>query len=72
MLIIEIHPNDGEGLLSELNAATEGMMAIALNEVGSLGWHRAHLRQQAAFATWLRYLTRDPAVKRQTSGSAAA
>jgi hypothetical protein len=72
MSLIEIHPNDGESLLSELNAATEQMMAIALHEVGNSDWHRAHIRQQAAFATWLRYLRRDPAVKRQQLGSAAA
>jgi hypothetical protein len=72
MSINEIHPEDGQGLLCELNATTEEMMSIGLNQVGKAGWHEAHRRQQAAFACCLRYLRREPEMILKTSGSAAA
>ncbi|MDB6048646.1 MAG: hypothetical protein JWR17_1392 [Pseudomonas sp.] len=72
MLINEIHPEDGQGLLCELNAATEEMMSIGLNQVGNASWHEAHRRQQNAFACWLRYLRREPEAMLKTPGSAAA
>ncbi|MEQ7918310.1 hypothetical protein ABQX22_03895 [Xanthomonas sp. WHRI 1810A] len=69
---IEIHPQDSQRLLCELNRATTAMMEIGLSQVGSADWHEAHLRQQQAFASWLRYLRRDPLPKGRTTDLVAA
>jgi hypothetical protein len=69
---IELPTQDSQKLLCELNKATSAMMSIGLDQVGSPGWHEAHLRQQQAFADWLRYLRRDPISKTKPSGLAAA
>jgi hypothetical protein len=69
---VEIHTQDSQKLLCELNKATSAMMLIGLDQVGSAGWHEAHLRQQQAFAVWLRFLRREPASRIKAAGSAAA
>ena len=69
---VEIHTQDSQKLLAELNRATAAMMLIGLDQVGSAGWHEAHLRQQQAFAVWLRYLRRDPLTRTKPTGLAAA
>lgn len=68
----EMPTQDSQKLLCELNQATAAMMLIGLDQVGSPGWHEAHLRQQQAFAVWLRYLRRDPASRIKPNGLAAA
>ena len=48
-------PN-AHALITELDAATERMMALSADKVGSLEWRRACDRQRLAFRCWLDYL----------------
>ena len=59
----ELNSEDSGGLLNELNRATTDLMAIDIKQFGSEEWHKAHQRQQEAFAIWLRYIRRDPIFK---------
>ncbi|WP_268796488.1 hypothetical protein [Pseudomonas huanghezhanensis] len=68
----EIHPEDSQRLLCELNRATAQMMLIRLDEVGTRQWHEAQLCQQQAFDNWLRYLRRGPAAVTDVRTAAAA
>ncbi len=43
-------------LVKELDHATELMMSIPVEQVGSLHWKEAFVRQQSAFRTWREYL----------------
>lgn len=69
---VEMLTQDSQKLIGELNRATTAMMLIGLDQVGSPEWHEAHLRQQQAFAVWLRYLRTDPNSRVKSTGLAAA
>lgn len=53
-LILDM-PN-GRELIDELDLATEHMMAIPIESVGSEHWQAAFNRQQQAFKQWREYL----------------
>lgn len=54
-------------LISELDQATEQMMAIPVEHIGGAQWEEARVRQQSAFRKWRDYLYRKaderPAVR---------
>jgi hypothetical protein len=60
MLASDIHSENSEDLLNELNQATAELMLIDKTSFGGRQWQTAHRRQQAAFGAWLRYIRKDP------------
>jgi hypothetical protein len=60
MLASDIHSENSKDLLNELNQATAELMSIDKTSFGGRQWQTAHLRQQAAFGAWLRYIRKDP------------
>lgn len=60
MLAIDMHSENSEDLLKELNQATEELMSIDEIFFGGAQWQIAHRRQQDAFGSWLRYIRKDP------------
>ncbi|MET0612523.1 MAG: hypothetical protein ABWZ39_14800 [Pseudomonas caspiana] len=67
MLASEMNSEDSEYLLNELNLATEELMSIDKAAFGGEHWQAAHLRQQGAFANWLRYIRKDPVFQSRTA-----
>ncbi|WP_110951134.1 hypothetical protein [Pseudomonas bohemica] len=53
-----VDPPNALDLISELDRATEEMMALHVEQVGGERWQEACARQQRAFRAWRDYLFR--------------
>jgi hypothetical protein len=56
MRITNFDPPNALDLISELDRATEEMMALHVDQVGGERWQLALERQQCAFRAWRDYL----------------
>jgi hypothetical protein len=69
MLASDMHSENSEYLLDELNRATAELMSIDKTYFGGERWQIAHRRQQAAFGAWLRYIRKDPVFQSRSKKS---
>jgi hypothetical protein len=56
MRSLKIEMPNGRELIGELDLATEQMMAMPVELIGSAQWQQTATRQQTAFKKWREYL----------------